>query len=862
MLIRPFIFFLVFVQSLVMSSNPGNQVKLVQKEEDNDEKRKVEIENIYKQLTAEQKVDLMLNNPIEISGKPFLSQPFELNTSSSIIKSRIAFIQNEKAADLWAMEYLQKEGNLVSFEALAATSIKDRDFISDNPLNKAKKLDQYHKSFHSQGLHLYYTGIWSKLDDIKDQMEMESQVLSTLRQMKTQNCILAYDSLFEENSLLYKGSLQRSLQDFRANYQFKGMFIYQPEKTCSLDKMSLALLSGVDMLLGLNEEEKSEVKKKILDRVNKKPELAEDQVKRIIEIKLNAENRKKADVDIRNAQLEMQATESSMVCIKNDNNFLPIRNLNERFQFKGFNLEETDLLYNYVLPTENAQNILYKGSPDNFSEIIKKAANDGAKNKVLITDAITLYSNRTRNLSDFSQIVVFPKNDALNSSIAIQAVFGSFGMKGNLPFFLTPDFKANTSITTESIQRMRYLAPEYIGLDPAILLEADSIVEEAIDYGTFPGCQVLFAWNNTVVYQKSFGHISSSKKEKTNNRILYDIASISKIAGSTCALMSLDGKGKFSLNKKLNDYLPELMEGSNLKNIEIKDMMAHQAGLPAWIPFYSKTLSNNKLNPNFYSKDSSKTMGIPVAKDVYLLNSYPDSIYKRILAQNLGPKKYLYSDLGYYFVKKIVEKQGQMAFDAYLTNAIYKPLGLQNMQFNPYKTVSLNHIAPTEDDKLFRKQVIQGYVHDPGAAMLGGVGGHAGLFCNANDLAILMQMLLNGGTYGGNTILKKEVIDAYTGVQFPESNRRGAGFDKPTLSGKGGTACDEASPLSYGHSGFTGTLTWADPKYSINYVFLSNRVNPDAENWKIVKTNVRTRIQSVWYKAVKRAQLIDYTSYL
>jgi CubicO group peptidase (beta-lactamase class C family) len=281
-------------------------------------------------------------------------------------------------------------------------------------------------------------------------------------------------------------------------------------------------------------------------------------------------------------------------------------------------------------------------------------------------------------------------------------------------------------------------------------------------------------------------------------------------------------------------------------------MMAHQAGLTPWIPFYKKTVSNGKLNPTIYSTEKKEGFELQVAKDIWISNSYPDTLYKRILNSGLNSvKKYEYSDLGYYFVKKIIEKQTSQTLDKYLYAELYNPMGLQNIRYTPLSYFAYERIVPTENDKDFRGQVIRGHVHDPGAAMLGGVGGHAGVFANSADLAAIMQLFLNKGNYMGKQLIDQSVIAAYTKAQFA-GNRRGAGFDRPTSSAKGGPTCELVSQESYGHSGFTGTFTWADPAYGINYVFLSNRVYPSAENWKIRDMNIRTEIQRVIYQAVKK----------
>jgi len=307
--------------------------------------------------------------------------------------------------------------------------------------------------------------------------------------------------------------------------------------------------------------------------------------------------------------------------------------------------------------------------------------------------------------------------------------------------------------------------------------------------------------------------------------------------------------GKFSLSNKLKDYIPEVTGYGSYGSILIRDMMAHQAGLTAWIPFYKRTLKNGELNPAIYSKEKKTGFETQVAQDIWIKDSYADSIYKQILATPLGPKNYEYSDLGYYFIKKIIEKQSGKSYQQFLMDELYIPMGLRSMRYHPRMYFSLKDIAPTENDKVFRKQLIHGYVHDPGAAMLGGVGGHAGLFSNATDLASMMQMILNKGNYGNHSYLNPEVVEEYTKAQFP-GNRRGAGFDCPASSG-GGPCHESASLVSFGHSGFTGTLVWSDPEYQVNYVFLSNRVCPDQDNWKIRDMNIRTEIQRVIYEAIK-----------
>ncbi len=408
---------------------------------------------------------------------------------------------------------------------------------------------------------------------------------------------------------------------------------------------------------------------------------------------------------------------------------------------------------------------------------------------------------------------------------------------------------ANPEVELSDNDLLKSATPEELGISKSKLNEIDQIALQSIRAGAFPCCQILVAVEGKVIYQKNFGTTMFGNNDTVRNDYLYDIASVTKIAGSTLALMRLQTMDKFSLDKQLKDYLPELVGNGKFSNMLLRDMMAHQAGLVAWIPFYQKTLKNGKLSPELYKTAKANGYENEVANDVWLNSAYSDTIYQRLLASSLTPgKHYEYSDLGYYFMKKIIEKQSASTMDVFLKNEIYSQLGLTHIGYKPLSWYVKDKIVPTENDKTFRGQQIHGHVHDPGAAMLGGVAGHAGLFSNARDLACIMQLFLNKGKAGDKQLISEKVIEEYTRVQFT-GNRRGAGFDKPTPSKKGQT-CGLVSAESFGHSGFTGTFAWADPIYKINYVFLSNRVCPSAENWKIRDMNVRTNIQQVIYEAV------------
>jgi len=527
--------------------------------------------------------------------------------------------------------------------------------------------------------------------------------------------------------------------------------------------------------------------------------------------------------------------------------FYTIEEAKERL---GNELEKYDLIItalhaNTVRPRNDF------GMPNGWREWISSIPKDKEKALILFGNPLALKDKV--ELKNIQTIVLGYENNPYTLERMSQFVFGAIEANGKLPFTVSKQFPINSGIKVESTGRLKFSQPEELGIDPKKFAEIDRLAKDGITKGAFPGCQIVVAVEGKIIYQKSFGTQRYEDSIKVKDTDVYDIASVTKIAGSTMAIMKLESEGKFSIDKKIKDYLPELTGGSPFGDILLKDMMTHQAGLTAWIPFYKRTMKEGELNPEIYSKEKKEGFENQVAKGIWIKNSYTDSIYKRILNSELGPKKYEYSDLGYYFIKKIVEKQSNQTLDEYLLKNLYEPMGLQHMRYRPLNYFPLSQIVPTEKDMAFRKQQVHGFVHDPGAAMIGGVGGHAGLFSNATDLASLMQLLLNKGTYGETSYINKSVVDLYTKCQFCPTNRRGIGFDRPKNSG-GGTCHEVASQSSFGHSGFTGTLAWADPEYQINYVFLSNRVYQDQDNWKIRDMNIRTNIQKAIYDAVLSAK--------
>ena len=448
-------------------------------------------------------------------------------------------------------------------------------------------------------------------------------------------------------------------------------------------------------------------------------------------------------------------------------------------------------------------------------------------------------------------IVMSYEDNDLSETYAAQLIFGGVAATGKLPVTASSYFKLGTGINTKAV-RFKYTIPEELGIDSKALSKIDTIAMKGIKDKVYPGCQVVVAKDGAVIYQKPFGHHTYDKKIKVKNDDLYDLASVTKIAASTPCIMKLSDEKKINVDEKLVTYLP-MLAGTNKENIVIREMMAHQAGLKDWIPFWTKTVDKGMYKKGIYSTSADDVFNKRVAENLYINKFYEDSMYTQIIASPVKEKgKFMYSDLGYYFLKKIIEQKTSMTEDAYTYKTFYAPLGLKTMGYKPRDRFEMDRIIPTENDKKFRKQLIHGDVHDQGAAMLGGVGGHAGLFSDANDLAVLMQMYMNNGTYGGKRYIDSITVSRFTRCQYCFENRRGIGFDKPEMSaGKESPVSLSCNPESFGHSGFTGTLTWADPVNGTVYVFLSNRVNPDADDNKLAKSGIRTKIQQVIYDALK-----------
>ena len=443
----------------------------------------------------------------------------------------------------------------------------------------------------------------------------------------------------------------------------------------------------------------------------------------------------------------------------------------------------------------------------------------------------------------------YEDNDATNLAAA-NAMFGAEKISGKLPVTACSIFSAGTGFVFDSVYRLKISSPEEVGLKTAVLKRMDEIIQKGIDGKAFPGCQLLVAKDNKVIWNKCYGTKFYEGSEVVKPGELYDLASITKVAATTMAVMKLYDQKKINLDKTVGDYL-HLPKDATIKNLKLKDVLTHQAGLKAFFMFYKNTIDSNF--EKYYRRNADSTYSVRVADSLFIRSDYPDTMWSIINHSAVEERpKYVYSDNDFYILQKIVEQVSGKKLDEFVNENFYKPMGLTRIGYKPNERYQRERTLPTENDSAFRKQVVRGYVHDPGAAMYGGVAGHAGVFSNTFDLAALFQMLLNDGTYNGKRILDSATIHTFTSRQSKIS-RRGFGFDKPEPDVNKASPCYDGVPLSvFGHTGFTGTCVWSDPENKLTYIFLSNRVYPNAENNQLVKMNIRTDLQEVIYKALNK----------
>jgi len=456
------------------------------------------------------------------------------------------------------------------------------------------------------------------------------------------------------------------------------------------------------------------------------------------------------------------------------------------------------------------------------------------------------------SIENIEGIVVSYQNSKIAQEKSAQLLFGAIEAKGNLPVSIGNYFKVGDGIQNNALQMLSYTSPERAGMDSEKLKKIDVLAQKAVDEKMTPGIQLLIARKGKVIYNKNFGKHTYDGNDKVSFDDIYDVASLTKILATLPLLMELEEEGVVTLDTKLSQILPNY-KNSNKKNITLKSMLSHYARLRPWEPFYAHTLDSATKKPSdkYYRSIRSEKFNIEVTDNLFLRSDYQDSIQKIIKNSDLlSSLRYRYSDFPYYILKKFIEKHYDQRLDVLAQDHFYKSLGANYTMYNPFRKISSKKIVPTEIDDYYRYQEVHGYVHDMGAAMQNGIGGHAGVFSNANDVAKIMQMFLQKGFYGGKRYFKPATLDKFNTCYFCENgNRRGIGFDKPQI-GEDGPTCGCISMTSFGHSGFTGTYAWADPEEEIVYVFLANRTYPNAGQNLLLKENIRTEIQRLIYEAI------------
>lgn len=441
-----------------------------------------------------------------------------------------------------------------------------------------------------------------------------------------------------------------------------------------------------------------------------------------------------------------------------------------------------------------------------------------------------------------SPLIWSEKKSSGYANFAAQLIFGGVRAAAKLKEDVSPKYRSGLGFES-SITRLKYTVPEEVGINSAVLKKIDDIAAEAIRSKAAPGAVVMVVLDGKVIYNKAFGTRTYTDHTPTRINDIYDLASVTKTSATTMAVMRLFEQEKLKLDTNVGAYIPKA-RNTNKSDISVREVMLHQAGFIPFIPFYRNLLESD------YSRDSTAAFPTKVADHYFIRKGYfAQVMWPQMLNSTLANRgKYVYSDLSMYFMKEMVERQSGERMENYVMDQFYKPLGMTRAGFNPRLRFLKEEIIPTEDDRTFRKTLLEGYVHDQGAAMVGGVSGHAGLFSSTNDLAILYQMLLNRGSYGGTEYFKPATVDMFTARQSNVS-RRGLGFDRWDPESTKGYPSRLASPQTFGHTGYTGTCVWVDPKYNLVYIFLSNRVNPGVSA-KLIELNIRGRIQDVIYEAI------------
>ena len=488
----------------------------------------------------------------------------------------------------------------------------------------------------------------------------------------------------------------------------------------------------------------------------------------------------------------------------------------------------------------------YKFNTDEIS-LINKIKNETELTLVIFSKP---YSMLDIDIDGIESILIAYQNSDVFQTKAAQAVFGSIDVKGVLPVTINKKIPVNSSILLKKKKILSFEHHLNKGFETSRLKKIDSLINFAIDNKMTPGAQLLIAKNGSIIYNKSYGYHTYDKNNRVKNSDIYDLASLTKILVSVPLIMKEFENNDLNFDTTLKELFPDL-DLLNKKDLKIDEILSHYARLTPWIPFYKETLDSisKKQLKEHYSNIKTENFSVEVREGLFM-RSWNDTIFKRIVNSDLLEKKeYKYSDLPYYLIKNFLEEKYSQTLDVLINSYVFSKIGANSLSYNPHKSKNIDMIIPSENDTYFRDGILKGFVHDMGAAMQGGVGGHAGLFGNSLDVSKLMQLYLQKGEYGNDQFFSSDIFDKFNKCHFCDDNvRRGIGFDKPEIDNDDTITCDCVSKKSFGHSGFTGTYTWADPESQMVYVFLSNRTFPTMENRKLIENNIRTEIKKIIFE--------------
>ena len=651
----------------------------------------------------------------------------------------------------------------------------------------------------------------------------------------------------------------------------------------------LALMAGNDILLISKDIPLGIEKIKIAyQKFNVVKTRVEESVKKILKAKYKVGLTHKNRVDTKNIYTRLntkkdtllieEAYAKSITLLKNDNQLLP---LDPRTTYAHIKLgdDQSDVFETQLRDYVNIKTVTPSSIDETLSALkdFKKViisyhrsnrspflSADFSKDDIKLIQAIArkhelvldIFVNPYSlidlgDLSSIESLIVSYQNSPISQKISAELMNGYGSFLGSLPVGISNIFPVGSGIQFEPNEKNKRIGLIEKGFDPDRLAEIDYFAQRVIDSAITPGMQILVAKSGEILYHKSFGHHTYNKKIKVENHHLYDLASLTKITATLPLIMREVDQKSFGLNSSFKEFMPEL-EGTNKANLSVKESLSHYARLTPWIPFYKETIDDKGQPLRKFYRDRDKTrFNIPVADQLYLRSNFNQKIKKQVIGSPLLDSLYYkYSDLPFYLFKNFLEKKYKKPLNDLADEFLYEPLGLERTLFNPWKFVPKDEIVPSEIDDYFRHRELRGYVHDMGAAMQGGIGGHAGLFSNAEEVYYIMQMYLQKGIVNGYEFITSKTFDEFNRCYYcDKGNRRGVGFDKPQLKGEGST-CGCVSKVSFGHMGFTGTYAWADPDQELIFVFLSNRTYPSMSNNLLGQKNVRTRMQALVYKAL------------